>query len=300
MKWHTFSGYLFAYEDVIRHLYEEKRLNDTNFTPAKPDKSYYTFLRFFDWDNPPFFNNPSYPRMFQHILTDSILNIPSIDNLPFAEWMAEVKTIMSDPIGSNTGLFYDMLALHAYLKQLHEEVKPLHGRQMEDINKYFKNPTFAKFLFAENDATIKQSKLSSVIKTTPVVNKEQLMDVIVSQYKGKIVVVDFWATWCGPCLQAMTEIKPLKEELQGKNVVFVYIAETSSPTELWKKKILGIDGDHYYLSEEESKYIYNHFQIEGIPTYFIYDSTGMLKEKIVGFPGVEAIKGKMDAIIDFT
>lgn len=293
MKQHTYTGYLFNYENQVHFLYEKQRnnkeTNDSVFTPIKPDKSYYSFLRFFDLNNPPFGNATFYSKMYQYILADSVLNIPSIDNQPLADWLKEVKTIMSPLIGSDTGLFYDLLALHAYRQQF-EELKPLSDKQKEEINTYFKNPTFARFLFEENDKTIKQSKLSSMVKETPKVEKEKLMEAIVSQYKGKVVVVDFWATWCGPCFQAMKEIEPLKEELQGKNVVFVYIAETSSPIDLWKKKILSIDGEHYYLTEVESKYIKDYFKFTGIPSYLIYDSEGILKYQNVGFPGVEEMR----------
>jgi len=293
MKQHTYIGYLFNYENQVHFLYEKQRsnkeINDPVFTPKKPDKSYYSFLRFFDLDNPPFGNAIYYSKMYQYILADSILNIPRIDNQPLADWLKEVKTTMSPLIGSDNGLFYDFLALHAYRKQF-EELKPLSEKQKEEINTYFKNPTFAEFLFKENDKTIKQSKLSSSVKETPKVEKEKLMEAIVSQYKGKVVVVDFWATWCGPCMEAMNEIKPLKEELQGKNVVFVYIAETSSPIELWKRKILGIDGEHYYLTEEEGRYIQDYFKFTGIPSYLIYDSEGILKFQNVGFPGVEEMR----------
>jgi thiol-disulfide isomerase/thioredoxin len=301
MKWYTFINYLFGYEDVICYFYEnqpaEKNRNDTVFTPVKPCKSYYSFLRFFDLNNPPLFNAPAYPEIFRQILDNDVLNIPRIDSRPIANWLKEVKTTMADLTGSNTGLFYDMLVLHAYWKQLDEELKPFSDQQKKDIKIYFKNPTFVKFLFTANEETVKQAKLSVIIKETPAVNKENLMEAIVSSYKGKILIVDFWATWCGPCLDAMKKMKGTKEELRDEKVDFIYITDLSSPAELWQKKVLQIGGEHYYLTKEEWKYLSNQFQIKGIPTYLLFDSTGTLQHKIDGFPGTEEIRKMIEELL---
>ena len=304
MKWHTYIGLLFDYEGQIRYIHEnqqsKKETNDPIFTPIKPNKDYYSFLHFFDLNNPPFGNPINYVKMYKQILADSVLNIPNINNQnqPLTDWLKDTKTIMADLIGSDTGLFYDFLAIHAYMQQF-EELKPLSDRQKKEIKAYFKTPTFTEFLFEENDATIKQSQLPSTVKETPKVEKEKLMEVIVSQYKGKVVIVDFWATWCGPCLQAMKEIKPLKEEWQGKNIVFIYITQTSSPVELWKKKILTIDGEHYYLNDKEWESIaYSHkYGFKGIPTYLIFDKYGELKKKETVYPGNDAMRKIIEELL---
>ena len=46
-----------------------------------------------------------------------------------------------------------------------------------------------------------------------------------NQYKGKIIVVNFWATWCPPCREEMPELSLLQQEYQDKNVVVIGIAE---------------------------------------------------------------------------
>ena len=59
-----------------------------------------------------------------------------------------------------------------------------------------------------------------------------------SDYKGKVVVVDVWATWCGPCVKEMPFFKKLKDEFEGKEVVFmgVSVDENKFKWEAYMKK----------------------------------------------------------------
>jgi len=306
LKWLTFTDFLFDYEGETRWLYENKRNSQENsgtvFTPIKPDKSYYSFLSYFDWNNPPVFNAPTYPGMFKRILTDSIINITGIvKSQSLTDWLKEVKSIMNPLIGSDSGMFYDMLTLHAYMNQLDDDSKPLSNRQIEDIKTYFKNPTYSQYLFEKNEALLKQlkqTKFPSIIKETPSANKEKLMEAIVSSYKGKAVVVDFWATWCSPCREAMKSFKPLKEEFLSKNIIFVYLTNESSPKELWEKTIQDISGEHYYLTKEESENISKSKQygFDSVPTYMFFDSNGKLKNKISGYPGNEEMREMIEKL----
>jgi thiol-disulfide isomerase/thioredoxin len=289
-----FAGQLFDYESEVRFLYErqqpEKGANTPDFTPIKPDRSYYSFLAFFDMNHPPLSNYPYYPRIYRLILNNSVLNISPIDSKPLQNWLKETKTIMAELIGSDIGVFYDMLTLHAYLQQLEESSKPLSTKQIKEIESYFTNPTYTNFIFEKNDELIKQLSSSKT-------ESKQTVESIVSAYKGKVVVVDFWATWCGPCLAAMEEIKPLKKELLDKNVVFVYITDPSSPKNLWEKKKDEIGGKQYYMTENEMKYTKAHYGISGIPTYLIYDSNGNLKNKFTAYPGNDTMRQLIEKLL---
>jgi hypothetical protein len=95
----------------------------------------------------------------------------------------------------------------------------------------------------------------------------------------------------------MEEIKPVKENLKNKNVVFVYITDPSSSKDLWEKKKEETGDEHYYLTDDEIKYIKIHFGINAIPTYLIYDLTGALKHQITGFPGVEKMRKMIEELL---
>ena len=87
---------------------------------------------------------------------------------------------------------------------------------------------------------------------------------------------------------------PIKNDLKDKNIQFVYITSPSSPPTTWQEMIKDIDGDHYYLTEEQNHYILNHFESEGIPTYAIYNTKGEQTYKSIGFPGLDTIKNEID------
>ena len=124
---------------------------------------------------------------------------------------------------------------------------------------------------------------------------ENILQTILDKYKGKAVLIDMWETWCGPCRAGHKAMAPMKEQMKGQNVQFVYIASPSSPSTTWQEMIKDIDGDHYYLTEEQNHYILQHYESSGIPTYAIYDTKGHQTYKSIGFPGNDVIRKELEA-----
>lgn len=141
------------------------------------------------------------------------------------------------------------------------------------------------------------SKESIFFQKLDDVAPENILQTILNKYKGKAVLIDIWATWCGPCKAGHQVMKPWKQELKGKDIQFVYITSPTSPLKTWQEMIKDIDGDHYYLTKEQYNYILNHYDSDGIPTYAIYDTEGNRTFKNIGFPGLEPFKAAVDKVL---
>ena len=127
---------------------------------------------------------------------------------------------------------------------------------------------------------------------------ENTLQTILDKHKGKTILIDLWATWCVPCMQGHEKMKPMKEELKDKDIVYIYIAAPSSNFEKWKEYVAGIPGEHYFLTEEQDRYISNQYGCTGIPFYAIYNSKGEQTYKQQGFSSVEAIKEALEKALD--
>ena len=153
------------------------------------------------------------------------------------------------------------------------------------------------YVFAKDEQQITEeltSNESVFFKRYDDVTPEDILQTILDNYKGKAVLIDMWATWCGPCRAGHKAMAPIKNDLKDKNIQFVYITSPSSPPTTWQEMIKEIDGDHYYLTEEQNHYILNYFESEGIPTYAIYNTKGEQTYKSIGFPGLDTIKNEID------
>ena len=182
-----------------------------------------------------------------------------------------------------------------YMEQLKEVEKTIAARAPKGFEK--KLSEIHSYVYAKNDQQIAEELAGNenvYFKKYDQVAPEDILQTILGNYKGKAVLIDMWATWCGPCRAGHKTMAPLKEELKGRNIKFVYITSPSSPPTTWLEMIKDIDGDHYYLTEEQNHCILNHFESEGIPTYAIYDTKGQQTYKSIGFPGNDVIRKELE------
>lgn len=103
---------------------------------------------------------------------------------------------------------------------------------------------------------------------------------ILGKYKGKVIYVDFWASWCIPCRAEMANAAVLKRNLKGKSVVFLYFGYNDKE-KAWTnaRNQLEITGEHYLLDEKLIKEADELFGINGIPHYAIIDKDGKIISK---------------------
>lgn len=111
-------------------------------------------------------------------------------------------------------------------------------------------------------------------------SNSRILEEIREKHKGKLVYIDFWATWCKPCVRQFEHSRRLKQELQYKDVAFVYFCAMSKEAE-WEKMVKEHDlkGDHYLLSKEEYEVLSKIFSQRGFPHYSILDANGIIAYK---------------------
>ncbi|MGV6947082.1 TlpA family protein disulfide reductase [Sphingobacterium kyonggiense] len=295
-----YSGGMFNYESEMLNNYRNST-RDTVNTPEiqKIDRTYFRFLKDFNLNDPQYLQAYSFPEFQDSILRNPILGLPAIGEQDVATWLGNVKDILSDLVGFEEGQYYDILAANAFGRQLKEELKPLSEKQKENISQYWKDGEIAKILFRKNQQVLELNKVNSpvVVNDVSTVSKDKVIEIILSKYMDKVVFIDLWATWCGPCLSAMNEFRAVKGEFYDKDVVFVYLTNGSSPKKLWEEKIQGIGSEHYYLNNDQWMYIMNQFDFEGIPSYLLYDKKGELKDKFTSFPGNRKVKGMINGLL---
>ncbi|WP_299222564.1 thioredoxin-like domain-containing protein [uncultured Alistipes sp.] len=144
--------------------------------------------------------------------------------------------------------------------------------------------SFAEPLFSEACLTIERDtreRLAAVegkarIEPTPEVPVERLFEAIVAPHRGKVVLVDFWNTWCSPCRAAIRANEPLKDDaLKSDDLVWIYLANGTSPLATYSTMIAEIRGLHYRLDDAQWRYLCDkRFDIDGIPSYVVVDRRG--------------------------
>lgn len=107
-----------------------------------------------------------------------------------------------------------------------------------------------------------------------------------AQFKGKVVVVDFWATWCGPCRMEIPGYIELQKKHEKDGLVIIGIAVNDTVDSV--KAYMAKQGINYTIVMGDDAVVEAFGGIEGIPTTFIIDREGKIRERKVGAENHEA------------
>lgn len=120
-----------------------------------------------------------------------------------------------------------------------------------------------------------------------------------SDFKGKVVYVDFWASWCGPCIREMPASKQVKEHFAGKDVVFLYISIDDNE-ENWKAAMekYEIKGVHTREAGGWQAPAAQKYGVQSIPAYFLVDKKGRFALENVPRPSdTEALIAEIEKLL---
>ena len=159
-----------------------------------------------------------------------------------------------------------------------------------DVLSEIQLPAIRNAVMTRNDKllALQQAEVEDIASLHPSSDVEGLTDgeailrKILEPYKGRIVYLDIWGTWCGPCKEKLSESDYVKQQLKEFDIVYLYLANRS-PEESWKNvikqyKLTGDNCVHYNLPTAQQRAVEEFLHVDAFPTYKLIDKQGNIHD----------------------
>ncbi len=207
------------------------------------------------------------------------------DEVPMYDYNSMLN--VPDSIGCDQDMRDILITRRLHFRNI-QKYDTLTNCMMQFVEENVKMPAAKAFLKAQQEKllTLKQSTLSyaaSIKSAEDLANMtdgEKMLRKILEPYKGKLVLLDVWGTWCSPCKQNLSHSQEEYERLKDYDIVYLYLANGSSD-EAWKNvikqyNVMGENVVHYNLPQDQQQAIENFIGLSGYPTYKLFDREGNL------------------------
>jgi thiol-disulfide isomerase/thioredoxin len=118
-------------------------------------------------------------------------------------------------------------------------------------------------------------------------------EIILSQLKGKVVLLDFWATWCGPCREAIPHLIQLYKAYRENGFEVIGMSLDKGDGEVVRNFAKSMDIPYPIVMAPEE--VVRNYRVTSIPTTFILDKEGKIRQRITGFNS--AISQQMNSLV---
>jgi len=129
-----------------------------------------------------------------------------------------------------------------------------------------------------------------------VLNDLQGRTVRFSDFSGKVVIVNFWASWCGPCRMEIPQLVDLYNRFRARGVVVIGIAIDPAGPEVLSKFAREMQINYSLLVGDE-KVFYDFGGLVGLPTTFVINQQGMVVDKYVGLIGPDVLERRVLSLL---
>jgi thiol-disulfide isomerase/thioredoxin len=122
---------------------------------------------------------------------------------------------------------------------------------------------------------------------------------ILHHYAGKVIYLDLWASWCGPCRHQEPFLEALRTEFKSDSIVFLSVSIDADPRD-WQEALSemgGHDEATFLLLDGKHSELNSTLHIHGVPRFALLDRNGKFVDKDAPFPSNPEIEGRIRALL---
>ncbi len=226
------------------------------------------------------FNNTEMTKTISEVLKRFQSEL--IVDLVLDETQTVIDSIQLDPVLQEIYIARKLYGL------IEDRVQPLPKSTIQWMNENIKMDFARQVVLAlheKYDALMSKdfsntTRLLSTDNLEGITEGEQILRELIAPWKGKVILIDVWGTWCGPCKAALKHSQELYERMKPYNMFFLYMANHSDETS-WKNVIkeYNVNGEnvgHVNLPQEQQAAVERFLNVNQYPSYFLIDREGHL------------------------